>query len=126
MTVTLVLTVPVLLTHSGPLVFGAAALLSATFGLGFGGSLRHPSTVVPAGKRGETMSSFYAFAYRDGHPDDLGRACLAAAVIGVFDLRAANILPPILRDGAVDVLRRFNGCCSYRRELIGGYAVPGD
>jgi hypothetical protein len=45
------------------LVFVAAALLGATFGLGFGGSLRHLSDVVPAGKRGETMSAFYLLAY---------------------------------------------------------------
>lgn len=63
MAVTLVLTVPVLLTHSWPLVFVAAALLGAAFGLGFGGSLRHLSTVVPADKRGETMSAFYLLAY---------------------------------------------------------------
>ncbi|OBG82752.1 MFS transporter [Mycobacterium sp. E802] len=63
MAVTLALTVPVLLTHSWPLVFAAAALLGATFGLGFGGSLRHLSHVVPAAQRGETMSAFYLLAY---------------------------------------------------------------
>ncbi|WP_422744404.1 MFS transporter [Mycobacterium sp. WMMD1722] len=63
MAVSLVLTIPVLLTHQWQLVFLAAALLGATFGLGFGGSLRHLSDVVPAGKRGETMSAFYLLAY---------------------------------------------------------------
>jgi MFS family permease len=63
MAVALLLTIPVLLTHQWPLVFVAAALLGATFGLGFGGSLRHLSDVVPAGKRGETMSAFYLLAY---------------------------------------------------------------
>jgi MFS family permease len=63
MAVSLLLTIPVLLTHQWPLVFVAAALLGATFGLGFGGSLRHLSHVVPAGRRGETMSAFYLLAY---------------------------------------------------------------
>ncbi|MDH6199011.1 MFS family permease [Mycobacterium frederiksbergense] len=63
MAIALALTVPVLLTHSWPLVFGAAALLGATFGLGFGGSLRHLSHVVPSDQRGETMSAFYVLAY---------------------------------------------------------------
>ncbi len=63
MAAALLLTVPVLLTHRWPLVFAAAALLGATFGLGFGGSLRHLSDVVPANRRGETMSAFYLLAY---------------------------------------------------------------
>lgn len=63
MAVTLMLTIPVLLSHSWPLVFVAAAMLGATFGLGFGGSLRHLSHVVPADQRGETMSAFYLLAY---------------------------------------------------------------
>jgi MFS family permease len=45
------------------LVLGAAAVLGAAFGLGFGGSLRHLSHVVPADRRGETMSAFYLIAY---------------------------------------------------------------
>jgi hypothetical protein len=57
MAVALILTVPVLATHSWPLVLAAAAVLGATFGLGFGGSLRHLSNVVPADRRGETMSA---------------------------------------------------------------------
>jgi MFS family permease len=63
MAVALLLTIPVLLSHQPGLVFVAAALLGATFGLGFGGSLRHLSDVVPAGRRGETMSAFYLLAY---------------------------------------------------------------
>ncbi|WP_024446864.1 MFS transporter [Mycolicibacterium iranicum] len=63
MAASLLLTIPVLLTHQWQLVFVAAALLGATFGLGFGGSLRHLSDVVPAGRRGETMSAFYLLAY---------------------------------------------------------------
>ena len=63
MAVALVLTVPILATHSWPLVLAAAALLGAAFGLGFGGSLRHLSDVVPADRRGETMSAFYLLAY---------------------------------------------------------------
>lgn len=63
MAVSLLLTVPVLVTHLWPLVFVAAAALGATFGLGFGGSLRHLSDVVPTGRRGETMSAYYLLAY---------------------------------------------------------------
>lgn len=63
MAIALILTVPVLATHSWPMVLVAAAFLGATFGLGFGGSLRHLSHVVPANRRGETMSAFYLLAY---------------------------------------------------------------
>jgi MFS family permease len=63
MALTLVLTIPVLATHNWPLVLAAAALLGGTFGLGFGGSLRHLSNVVPADRRGETMSAYYLLAY---------------------------------------------------------------
>lgn len=63
MAVSLAVTIPVLALQSWPLVFAAAALLGATFGLGFGGSLRHLSKVVPADQRGETMSAFYLCAY---------------------------------------------------------------
>jgi MFS family permease len=63
MAAALLLTIPVLRTHQWPLVFVAAALLGATFGLGFGGSLRHLSHVVPPDRRGETMSAFYLAAY---------------------------------------------------------------
>lgn len=63
MAIALVLTVPVLVSQLWPLVFAAGAALGATFGLGFGGSLRHLSDVVPAGRRGETMSAYYLLAY---------------------------------------------------------------
>jgi MFS family permease len=63
MALALVLTIPVLATHNWPLVLAAAALLGGTFGLGFGGSLRHLSNVVPADRRGETMSAYYLLAY---------------------------------------------------------------
>ncbi|MEV3902975.1 MFS transporter [Mycobacterium sp. NPDC050551] len=63
MAVALLVTIPVLMSHQWQLVFVAAALLGATFGLGFGGSLRHLSDVVPADRRGETMSAYYLLAY---------------------------------------------------------------
>jgi MFS family permease len=63
MAVTLVLTIPALATHNWVLVLVAGVLLGATFGLGFGGSLRHLSNVVPQHKRGETMSAYYLLAY---------------------------------------------------------------
>ncbi|WP_264014737.1 MFS transporter [[Mycobacterium] manitobense] len=63
MAVALLVTIPVLMSHQWQLVFVAAALLGATFGLGFGGSLRHLSDAVPADRRGETMSAYYLLAY---------------------------------------------------------------
>lgn len=63
MAVALVLTVPALHTGQWILVLLAGILLGATFGLGFGGSLRHLSNVVPQHKRGETMSAYYLLAY---------------------------------------------------------------
>ncbi|MGB3485570.1 MAG: MFS transporter [Mycobacterium sp.] len=113
MAVSLVVTIPVLMLHSWVLVFAAAALLGATFGLGFGGSLRHLSKVVPAGQRGETMSAFYLLAYTAmAIPTVLAGwaathwtlaavfpwfaalvalACLAAAAIGAYTMRPARI-----------------------------------
>lgn len=110
MAVSLLLTIPVLLTHQWQLVFVAAALLGATFGLGFGGSLRHLSDVVPAGRRGETMSAFYLLAYSAMAVPTLiagwaatrwdlaavfpwfaatvAAACLGAAIAGLLNSRA--------------------------------------
>lgn len=109
MAVALLVTVPVLLTHSWPLVFAAAALLGVTFGIGFGGSLRHLSQVVPPDQRGETMSAFYVLAYTAMTVPTLvagwaatrwdiavvfpwfaaavAVACVAAAVIGARSMR---------------------------------------
>ncbi|MBF6212592.1 MFS transporter [Nocardia puris] len=63
MALALLLTVPALATHSWVAVLGAGVVLGATFGLGFGGSLRHLSEVVPQNRRGETMSAYYLLAY---------------------------------------------------------------
>jgi MFS family permease len=110
MALALVLTIPVLATHSWPLVLAAAALLGATFGLGFGGSLRHLSHVVPADRRGETMSAYYLLAYAamtvptivagwaatrwalssvfPWFAGTVAFACLMAAVVGAISTRA--------------------------------------
>jgi MFS family permease len=112
MAISLLLTIPVLLSHQWQLVFVAAGLLGATFGLGFGGSLRHLSDVVPAGKRGETMSAFYLLAYTAMAVPTLlagwaatrwdlaavfpwfagavAAACLGAGVAGLFAHRGAR------------------------------------
>lgn len=114
MAVTLLLTVPVLITHSWPLVFVSAALLGATFGLGFGGALRHLSHVVPTDQRGETMSAFYVLAYTAMAVPTLlagwaatrwnlatvfpwfagavAMACLVAAAIGTASRRRSAVL----------------------------------
>lgn len=111
MAVVLLLTIPALTTHSWPLVLAAAALLGATFGLGFGGSLRHLSNVVPADRRGATMSAYYLLAYAAMAVPTLiagwaatqwplssvfpwfavavAAACLAAALVGAVNTRRA-------------------------------------
>ncbi|MFI1459620.1 MFS transporter [Nocardia carnea] len=63
MAIALLLTIPALGTHQWTVVVGIGLVLGATFGLGFGGSLRHLSNVVPERKRGETMSAYYLLAY---------------------------------------------------------------
>lgn len=63
MAIALVLTVPALLSGDPVLVFVVAAALGAVFGMSFGGSLRHLAHVVPANRRGETMSAYYLLAY---------------------------------------------------------------
>ncbi|MEV0765963.1 MFS transporter [Nocardia sp. NPDC050435] len=63
MALALILTVPALATHNWVAVLVAGVALGLTFGLGFGGSLRHLSNVVPQHKRGETMSAYYLLAY---------------------------------------------------------------
>lgn len=55
--------IPALATHSWIAVLVAGVALGGTFGLGFGGSLRHLSEVVPQHRRGETMSAYYLLAY---------------------------------------------------------------
>jgi len=59
----LLLSVVALDTGHASLVLAAAVLMGLTFGLAFGGSLRHLGQVVPAGHRGEVMSAFYVLAY---------------------------------------------------------------
>jgi MFS family permease len=48
--------------HAG-LVGGAAVLMGLSFGLAFGGSLRHLGGVVPADQRGQVMSAYYVLGY---------------------------------------------------------------
>lgn len=45
------------------LVAASAVFMGLSFGLAFGGSLRHLGSVVPAGQRGEVMSAYYVLAY---------------------------------------------------------------
>ena len=59
----LLLSVVALDTGHASLVLGAAVFMGLTFGLAFGGSLRHLGQAVPAGHRGEVMSAFYVLAY---------------------------------------------------------------
>ncbi|WP_084151668.1 MFS transporter [Nocardioides halotolerans] len=59
----LLLSVAALDTGHASVVLGAAVFMGLTFGLAFGGSLRHLGQAVPAGHRGEVMSAFYLLAY---------------------------------------------------------------
>jgi MFS family permease len=63
MAISLLLTIPALISHNPYAVFAMSAILGGAFGLSFGGSLRHLSNVVPADRRGETMSAYYLLAY---------------------------------------------------------------
>ncbi|KAF0847717.1 MFS transporter [Nocardia caishijiensis] len=63
MAAALVATIPALATKQPVAVLIAGLVLGGTFGLGFGGSLRHLSEVVPPHRRGETMSAYYLLAY---------------------------------------------------------------
>jgi MFS family permease len=47
----------------GSLVLAAAVAMGLSFGLAFGGSLRHLGQAVPAAHRGEVMSAFYVLGY---------------------------------------------------------------
>jgi MFS family permease len=50
-------------SHHAGLILLAAVLMGLSFGLAFGGSLRHLGSVVPAAHRGQVMSAFYVLAY---------------------------------------------------------------
>jgi MFS family permease len=61
--VALVASVLALDSHHAALVAAAAVFMGLSFGLAFGGSLRHLGRVVPPGHRGEVMSAYYVLAY---------------------------------------------------------------
>jgi MFS family permease len=61
--VALVASVLALDSHRAWLVAAAAVFMGLSFGLAFGGSLRHLGQVVPADHRGEVMSAYYVLAY---------------------------------------------------------------
>jgi MFS family permease len=61
--VALVVSVLALDSHRASLVAAAAVFMGLSFGLAFGGSLRHLGRVVPAAHRGEVMSAYYVLAY---------------------------------------------------------------
>jgi MFS family permease len=61
--VALVASVLALDSHKAWLVGAAAVFMGLSFGLAFGGSLRHLGRVVPADHRGEVMSAYYVLAY---------------------------------------------------------------
>lgn len=106
------LSVAALDSHHASLVGLAAVLMGLSFGLAFGGSLRHLGAVVPAAHRGEVMSAFYVLAYSamavptvlagwaattwglaavfPWFSAAVALACLAAAVLGTRDRGGAE------------------------------------
>jgi MFS family permease len=109
----------------------AAIFLGLTFGLAFGGSLRHLGQVVPAGHRGEVMSAYYVLAYTAmAVPTVLAGwaattwglaaifpwfvaavalGCLGAATLGVTSARAEARL---VREAALDRQLRRETCAA--------------
>ncbi|MDF0530623.1 MFS transporter [Tsukamurella sp. 8F] len=63
MIVSLALAVVAVHVGSAAFVIADAALLGVTFGLAFGGSLRHLTSVAPDDARGQVMSAFYLLGY---------------------------------------------------------------
>jgi len=113
MAAALLATIPALATKQPAVVVLAGLVLGATFGLGFGGSLRHLSEVVPPHRRGETMSAYYLLAYSAMALPTLAAgwaattwglstvfpwfivlvsvACVLAALLGLRGTRAARV-----------------------------------
>ncbi|MGO3326829.1 MFS transporter [Gordonia sp. (in: high G+C Gram-positive bacteria)] len=112
-------------TGSTVFVIADSAVLGATFGLAFGGSLRHLNNVTPADSRGAVMSAYYLLGYLAmGIPTVIAgalsstygasttfpwfagavsTACLGAAVLGVVGARqqpAALAEAPVAIDSA--------------------------
>jgi MFS family permease len=114
-TIALVASVLALDSHSAWLVAAAAVFMGLSFGLAFGGSLRHLGRVVPADHRGEVMSAYYVLAYgamavptilagwaatqwslATIFPYFTGAvafACLLAGLLGLTSARAAAVQP---------------------------------
>jgi MFS family permease len=59
----MVLTVASLSASSAIFFLSSAAIAGVGFGLAFMGALRHLSSAIPDGRRGEVMSAFYVVAY---------------------------------------------------------------
>jgi MFS family permease len=98
-------------------VGAVAVLMGLTFGLAFGGSLRHLGQVVPADHRGSVMSAYYVLAYTAMAVPTIVAgwaattwglaavfpwfslavvgACLAAGVLGIVGVRST---PPVTGD----------------------------
>lgn len=122
MAVSLGLSVLALASGQAWAVCAVAVLMGLTFGLAFGGSLRHLGRVVPANHRGSVMSAYYVLAYTAMAVPTIVAgwaattwslaavfpwfslaviaACLAAGVLG---LRNASTAPPEVGDAVQEV-----------------------
>ncbi|WP_082057292.1 MFS transporter [Psychromicrobium lacuslunae] len=63
MAISILLSIPVILSGSPTLIILSVVLLGAGFGLAFSGSFRHLNSVIPAEARGGVISAFYLCCY---------------------------------------------------------------
>ena len=63
MAVSILLSIPIILSGSPVLIMLSVVLLGAGFGLAFSGSFRHLNSVIPADARGGVISAFYLCCY---------------------------------------------------------------
>jgi MFS family permease len=106
--VALVASVLALDSHQAALVAAAAVFMGLSFGLAFGGSLRHLGQVVPADHRGEVMSAYYVLAYGAmAVPTILaGWAATQWSLATIFPWFAAAVALACVLAGALGMLAR--------------------
>ncbi len=108
MVVSLALAVLALRVGSPTLVIADSALLGVTFGLAFGGSLRHLAAVTPGYARGQVMSGFYLAGYLAmGLPTVVaGYLATVYSIRTVFPWFAAAVALACIVAGALGVRRQ--------------------
>ena len=109
--VALVASVFALDSHRAWLVAAAAVFMGLSFGLAFGGSLRHLGRVVPADHRGEVMSAYYVLAYGSmAVPTILaGWAATQWSLSAIFPWFTAAVALACVLAGALGLVSRLAG-----------------